>query len=73
MSRGTSVLPVISGIATDIPVSVFFKRVIPGYQHVCMLKNACSGLLNAHIARTVIWIGPQVTYPGYPGLSQFIW
>ena len=46
----------ISGIARDIPVSEFFKRVIPGYPHVCMLKIAYSGLLNAQISRTANWI-----------------
>ena len=52
----------ISGIARDIPVSAFFERVIPGYPHVCMLKIAYSGLLNAQIARTAIWISSWKLY-----------
>ena len=45
----------ISGIARDIPVIAFFKRVIPGYPHLCILKIAYSWLLNAQTAHTVIW------------------
>ena len=45
-------------MARDIPVSAFFKRVLPDYPtypHLCMLKIAYSGLLNTQIARTVIF------------------
>ena len=52
----------ISGIARDIPVSAFFEKVIPGYSHLCMLKIAYSWLLNAQIARTVIWISSWKLY-----------
>ena len=52
----------ISEIARDIPVSGFFERVIPSYPNLCTLKIACSGLLNAQIARTVIWISSWKLY-----------
>ena len=54
ISRDTSAL--ISGIARDIPVSAFFERVIPWYPYVCMSKSAYSGLLNAQLVLTMIWI-----------------
>ena len=44
-----------------IPVSAFFERVIPGYPYVCMLKVA-SGLLNAQISSTAIWISSWKLY-----------
>ena len=49
----------ISGIARDIPVSSFFERVIPCYPHLCMLKIANTWILNAQIARAVIWISSR--------------
>ena len=62
ISRDTSALPVISGIAIDIPVSAFCESVISGYPHVCMLKIVYSGLLNAQIARTAIWTSSWKRY-----------
>ena len=41
---------------------MFFKRVIPGYPDVCMLKIAYFWLLNAQIALTAIWISTWKLY-----------
>ena len=51
-----------SGIARDIPVSAFCWRVIPGYPYLWMLKIAYSGLLNAQISSTVIWLSSWKLY-----------